>query len=143
MKVILCVGESMLQRETCKTQEVIERMLLAVQNEIDPKQWVNICICYEPIWAVGTGNTPSPLTVQSTHSQIREWLEAEVSKEISEVVRIIFGGSVNAQNCRELIKMKDVDGFLVGGASLTPEFADIVDVVDGIAKNKYDHEDNS
>ena len=58
MRVIFCVGETMLERETGKTKEVIERMLLAVQSEIDAQQWANICICYEPIWAVGTGNTP-------------------------------------------------------------------------------------
>ena len=138
MKVVLCVGETMLQRETGKTKEVIERMLIAVQDEIQADQWVNVSICYEPIWAIGTGNTPQPLTVQHAHSEIREWLEVEVSKEVAECVRIIFGGSVNAGNCTELIKMKDIDGFLVGGASLTPEFADIVESVDGIAKIKYD-----
>lgn len=138
MKVVLCVGETMLQRETGKTREVIESMLLAVQSEIDAQQWVNVSICYEPIWAVGTGNTPTPISAQHTHSEIREWLTAEVSEEIAECVRIIFGGSVNAQNCRELIKMKDIDGFLVGRASMTPEFSDIVETVDGIAKVKYD-----
>lgn len=80
--------------------------------------------------------------IQHAHSEIREWLAVEVSKEISEITRIIYGGSVKANNCTELIKMKDIDGFLVGGASMTPEFADIVEYVDGVAKTKFDEKED-
>ena len=83
-------------------------------------------IAYEPIWAIGTGKVATTQQAQEVHAQIREWLGKEVSGEAAERTRIIYGGSVSEKNCRELAKEKDIDGFLVGGASLKPAFVDII-----------------
>lgn len=78
------------------------------------------------MWAIGTGKTASPAQAQEVHQQLREWLKSNVSAEVAEKTRIIYGGSVTGANASELAREKDVDGFLVGGASLKPEFVQIV-----------------
>lgn len=122
--VILCCGESLEQREAEKTIEVVTGQLKAVADEV--KDWSKIVIAYEPIWAIGTGKVASTQQAQEVHAAIREWLANEVSKEAAEKTRIIYGGSVSEKNCNELAKEKDIDGFLVGGASLKPAFVDII-----------------
>ena len=87
--------------------------------------WENIVLAYEPIWAIGTGKTANTQQVNEVHDWIRGYLAKHI-EDSADKVRIIYGGSVNQKNCDELIKVKNVDGFLVGGASLKPEFADIV-----------------
>ena len=84
-------------------------------------------IAYEPVWAIGTGKTATPEIAQETHAEIREWLKANVSADAAAVTRILYGGSVTDANAAELIAMPDIDGFLVGGASLKPAFTQIVD----------------
>jgi triosephosphate isomerase (TIM) len=74
LKVVLCIGETMLERETHQTDDVNFRMLNAVANELQPNDWVNVVIAYEPVWAIGTGQTPKPDEVSETHSKIRAWL---------------------------------------------------------------------
>ena len=91
------------------------------------KDWSKIVVAYEPVWAIGTGKVATPEQAQEVHLYLRKWFAENVSAEISKAVRIIYGGSVNAKNCATLIEQIDVDGFLVGGASLKPEFKDIVD----------------
>merc|ERR1712000_69925 len=88
--------------------------------------WENVVIAYEPVWAIGTGKTASPEQAQEVHKFLRDWLKSNVSEQVSSQVRIIYGGSVNAKNCKELALKTDVDGFLVGGASLKPEFSEII-----------------
>ena len=83
-------------------------------------------IAYEPIWAIGTGKTASPAQAEEVHAILRKWLRDNVSGAVADKVRIIYGGSVNAKNCNELGKQADIDGFLVGGASLKPEFVNII-----------------
>lgn len=83
-------------------------------------------LAYEPVWAIGTGKTATPAQAQEVHAQLRQWLSQNVSESVASSVRIIYGGSVTAQNAKELAQEKDVDGFLVGGASLKPEFVQIV-----------------
>lgn len=83
-------------------------------------------IAYEPVWAIGTGKTASPEQAQDTHMDIRAWLKDNVSAQVAESVRIQYGGSVTAANCKELAQKSDIDGFLVGGASLKPDFVQIV-----------------
>lgn len=122
--VILCCGETLEQREATKTVDVVTSQLGAVAKEV--KDWSKIVIAYEPIWAIGTGKVASNEQAQEVHAAIREWLGKEVSTEASDKTRIIYGGSVNEKNCRDLAKEKDIDGFLVGGASLKPAFVDII-----------------
>lgn len=90
------------------------------------EDWSNIVIAYEPVWAIGTGKTATPDQAQETHEQIRGWLKKNVSADAADKTRILYGGSVTDQNSAELIGKKDVDGFLVGGASLKEAFSDIV-----------------
>ncbi|KAK8219975.1 triosephosphate isomerase [Zalaria obscura] len=122
--VILCIGESLEQREAGKTIDVVTAQLSAVAKEV--KDWSKIVIAYEPIWAIGTGKVATKEQAQEVHAAIREWLGKEVSSEAADNTRIIYGGSVSEKNCRELAQEKDIDGFLVGGASLKPAFVDII-----------------
>jgi Triosephosphate isomerase len=98
----------------------VTTQLKAVADKLG-KDWSKIVIAYEPIWAIGTGKVATTEQAQEVHAAIREWLKKDVSEEAAEQTRILYGGSVNAKNCRELAKQPDIDGFLVGGASLKPE----------------------
>ncbi|KAF2257636.1 Triosephosphate isomerase [Lojkania enalia] len=122
--VILCCGESLEQREAGKTIEVVTKQLKAVAEKV--ADWSRIVIAYEPIWAIGTGKVATTEQAQEVHAAIREWLKKEVSPEAAEKTRILYGGSVTEKNCGELAKQPDIDGFLVGGASLKPAFVDII-----------------
>lgn len=126
LTVIACIGELLEEREGGKTEEVVFRQTKAYADLIKPEQWKNVVIAYEPVWAIGTGKTASPDQAQEVHAKLREWLAKNVSEEVSLSTRIIYGGSVTAANCRELAQKSDVDGFLVGGASLKPEFVQII-----------------
>ena len=123
--VLACIGELLEERESGKTKDVNNRQLNAIREECD--DWSNIVIAYEPVWAIGTGKTATPEIAQETHAEIREWLGTNVSKEAANSVRILYGGSVSDANAADLIKMEDIDGFLVGGASLKPAFHQIVE----------------
>ncbi|KAI9709586.1 MAG: triosephosphate isomerase [Bogoriella megaspora] len=122
--VILCCGESLEQREAGKTIDVVYAQLRAIAARIS--DWSKIVIAYEPIWAIGTGKVATTEQAQEVHAAIRQWLGKEVSAEAAEQTRIIYGGSVSEKNSRELAKQADIDGFLVGGASLKPAFVDII-----------------
>ena len=120
LSVILCCGESLEQRDAGKTVEVVTTQLSAVAKELG-KDWSKIVVAYEPIWAIGTGKVATTEQAQDVHAAIRDWLKKDVGAEAAESTRILYGGSVNAKNCQELAKQADIDGFLVGGASLKPE----------------------
>ncbi|KAI4147989.1 MAG: hypothetical protein L6R39_002934 [Caloplaca ligustica] len=122
--VILCVGETLEQRESNKTIDVVTAQLKAVAERT--KDWSNIVIAYEPVWAIGTGKVATTEQAQEVHAEIRKWLSSNISKDASENTRIIYGGSVNEKNCKDLAQQSDIDGFLVGGASLKPAFVDII-----------------
>ncbi|KXL46612.1 hypothetical protein M433DRAFT_153552 [Acidomyces richmondensis BFW] len=122
--VILCCGETLEQREAGKTVEVVTTQLKAVAQEV--KDWGKIVVAYEPIWAIGTGKVATTEQAQEVHRAIREWLGKEIGTKAAEETRIIYGGSVNEKNCKDLAKEADIDGFLVGGASLKPAFVDII-----------------
>lgn len=118
LSVILCCGETLDQRESNKTIEVVTTQLKAIAEKM--KDWSKIVVAYEPVWAIGTGKVATTEQAQEVHAEIRGWLGDHVSKEAAEKTRIIYGGSVSEKNCKELAKQSDIDGFLVGGASLKP-----------------------
>ncbi|CAH2034639.1 unnamed protein product, partial [Iphiclides podalirius] len=125
LKVIACIGETLEEREEGKTEEVVFRQTKALVPAIGDK-WTNVVLAYEPVWAIGTGKTASPQQAQEVHASLRNWLKTNVGAGIASSVRIQYGGSVTAANAKELASCPDIDGFLVGGASLKPEFVDIV-----------------
>jgi len=122
--VILCCGETLEQREANKTVDVVTSQLSAVAKQV--KDWSKIVIAYEPIWAIGTGKVATTEQAQEVHAAIRSWAGKELGQEAADKTRIIYGGSVSEKNCKDLAKEKDIDGFLVGGASLKPAFVDII-----------------
>ena len=124
LSVVACIGELLEEREAGKTKDVNDRQMKAIAEKVT--NWDDVVIAYEPVWAIGTGKTASPEQAQEVHEQVRDWLAKNVSKEVADKTRILYGGSVNAGNADELIKKPDVDGFLVGGASLKEEFDVII-----------------
>ncbi|PLB38018.1 triose-phosphate isomerase TPI1 [Aspergillus candidus] len=126
LEVIFCIGETLEEREANKTIDVVTRQLNAAAKELSKEQWAKVVIAYEPVWAIGTGKVATTEQAQEVHAAIRKWLADAISAEASDNVRVIYGGSVSEKNCKELAKQPDVDGFLVGGASLKPAFVDIV-----------------
>ncbi len=121
---IACIGETKDEREHGKTLNVLISQLDAIKNK--KPNWGKIVLAYEPVWAIGTGLTATPKQAQEVHDEIRRWLKKEVSEKVSNETRIIYGGSVTDTNAEELIKQNDIDGFLVGGASLKAGFTTIV-----------------
>ena len=117
---VLCIGETLEQREAGQTLEVVERQLNAVIDEFGIDAFVNAVIAYEPVWAIGTGLTASPQQAQDVHAAIRSQL-AQKNSEVAQGVRLLYGGSVKAANAVELFSMPDIDGGLIGGASLNAD----------------------
>lgn len=114
---MICIGETASERDAGATFEVLDRQLeAALADRPDP-----FAIAYEPVWAIGTGATATPEIAQETHAHIRETLSDLVGSESASTKRILYGGSVNPENAAALIALPDLDGFLVGGASLDPE----------------------
>jgi triosephosphate isomerase len=129
LSVIACIGEQLADRESGNTMNICSAQLGAIVSQIpSSSDWKHVVIAYEPVWAIGTGKVATPEQAENTHKEIREWLAANVSKDVSKKIRIIYGGSVNGKNCCDLIACPNIDGFLVGGASLKPEFIDIIKV---------------
>mmetsp|Transcript_52413 Transcript_52413/g.152539 ORF Transcript_52413/g.152539 Transcript_52413/m.152539 type:complete len:373 (+) Transcript_52413:89-1207(+) len=122
--VIFCIGEQLSERESGKTDEVNKRQLEAVFDKI--KNWNKVVIAYEPVWAIGTGKVATPEQAQEAHEAIRKMIASATSEETANGVRIIYGGSVTPENSKDLIGKPDIDGFLVGGASLKPSFTEII-----------------
>ncbi|KAG2135262.1 Triosephosphate isomerase [Suillus clintonianus] len=126
LKVIFCVGETLEEREAGLTTEVVQNQLQAAVSHLQVTDWSCVVIAYEPVWAIGTGKVATSAQAQEAHLNIRAFLSQAVSPAVAENTRIIYGGSVTAANCQELSTQPDVDGFLVGGASLKPEFVNII-----------------
>lgn len=126
MHVVFCIGETIDERKAGKVDEVNFGQLAALSALLKPEEWKNVVIAYEPVWSIGTGVVATPAQAQEVHASLRGWLAKNVSQAVADATRIQYGGSVNAANCGELAKCPDIDGFLVGGASLKPEFVDIV-----------------
>merc|ERR1712241_213739 len=125
MTCVFCIGEPKEIREKGLDAVLAEMdvQLTQVYSLLDPEK---VVIAYEPVWAIGTGLTATPEDAQATHAGIRKLISEKASPVVAEAIRIQYGGSANAKNAPELSKMADIDGFLVGGASLKPEFKDMV-----------------
>ncbi|CAN3371783.1 hypothetical protein DIRU0_B02300 [Diutina rugosa] len=123
LKVIVCIGEHLEQRENGTTLKVCAAQLDAVIAKVS--DWTNVVIAYEPVWAIGTGKAATPEIAQETHKDLRDYLRSKIGATADEI-RILYGGSVNGANATSFKDKPDVDGFLVGGASLKPEFIDII-----------------
>jgi triosephosphate isomerase (TIM) len=114
---IVCVGETLPEREAGMTAEVVSRQIDAVLAQINAEQTEEIIVAYEPVWAIGTGRTATPEMAQEIHALLRKRL-ATKSAAAASSVRILYGGSVKPENAKELFSMPDIDGGLIGGASL-------------------------
>eukprot|EP01135_Chromosphaera_perkinsii_P003397 Nk52_evm21s242 gene=Nk52_evmTU21s242 len=128
INVIACIGEHLEERKAGKVAEVIHSQLGPMVEALksNKQDWDRIVIAYEPVWAIGTGVVASPEEAQDAHVVVRDFIRDRVGEDVAEKVRVIYGGSVNGANCVELAKKPDIDGFLVGGASLKDEFAKII-----------------
>ncbi|MBW2966652.1 triose-phosphate isomerase [Candidatus Woesearchaeota archaeon] len=127
LKPIICVGETLEQREANQTMKIIEEQVKAALNGITKEQMNNVIIAYEPIWAIGTGKTAMPEQAQEVHAFIRNLVLNIYDSDIADNLRIQYGGSVKPDNVKELMEQEDIDGGLIGGASLEAEsFSKIV-----------------
>ena len=124
---IVCVGETLEEREADKTINVVKRQLAGGLEGLEKDTLLNLIIAYEPVWAIGTGKTATSGQAQEVHGFIRSWLIENCSEEVAQSLRILYGGSVKPANIKELMQQSDIDGALVGGASLdSSSFAGIV-----------------
>jgi triosephosphate isomerase (TIM) len=126
---IVCVGETLAEREAGKTLDVIGRQVSGSLAGLTPEQMKQTVIAYEPVWAIGTGRNASPEQAEEVHLALRNLLKTHYNGEVAQGVRIQYGGSVKPSNARELLSQPDIDGALVGGASL--KAADFMGIVAG------------
>jgi len=131
LKVMFAIGEKKEERENGTTMKVCASQLEALTKAIKEEEWANVAIAYEPVWAIGTGLTATPEMAQETHKEIREWVATNVSADVAKAVRIQYGGSMKGANAAELLAQPDIDGGLIGGASLK---ADFFNVINGVPK---------
>jgi len=125
---ILCVGELLQERDAGQTEQVVERHLRTGLAGLSVDKMSAVTIAYEPVWAIGTGRTATPQQAQEVHEFIRALLARMYDKALAQDIRILYGGSVKGDNARELMQQEDVDGLLVGGASLkADEFVQIIE----------------
>ncbi|GAQ81213.1 triosephosphate isomerase [Klebsormidium nitens] len=128
LSIIACIGELLEDRQGGHTFDVVFAQLKALADHIS--DWEKVVVAYEPVWAIGTGVVASPEQAQEVHAGVRQWLTDNVSKDVAAKTRILYGGSVSPKNAQDLAKKEDIDGFLVGGASLKgPDFATICNSV--------------
>lgn len=121
LKPVLCVGELLEEREAEKTESVVQEQIASGLNGVDSGYFIDIVIAYEPVWAIGTGKTATPDDADAVHAFIRKSVKGIYGEKIAEELRIIYGGSVKPDNIDGLMAMDNIDGALVGGASLKPD----------------------
>lgn len=126
VSVIACVGETLRDREDGRMASVVVSQLATIAAVLRQDEWKSVVLAYEPVWAIGTGKVATPEQAQEVHLLIREWLGANVGPEVAAATRILYGGSVTASSAPQLYSQRDINGFLVGGASLKPEFVQII-----------------
>ena len=130
LSVILCLGETADQRDDGETHDVVRNQMEIGLHDLDARSLASIAIAYEPVWAIGTGESATPVQAQQVHRFIRSELGNKHGKALAESMRIIYGGSVTPQNFPSLLQEPDLDGALVGGASVDAEsFYDIISAV--------------
>ena len=121
LQPLLCVGETLKERKAGETEEVLAKQIGAALEEIPKEDVDRLILAYEPVWAIGTGETASPKMVQEAHAFCRKILGGLFGKRKGAAIPILYGGSVKKDNISQIIAQKDIDGVLVGGASLDPE----------------------
>jgi len=127
LQPIFCIGETQKEREESKTEVVLEKQFLEGLKDISKKDVLDIVIAYEPVWAIGTGKTATAEIAESVHSYIRKLIHKHFDAKAADTINILYGGSVKPSNVEELLKQENIDGVLVGGASLDYKiFAEIV-----------------
>ncbi len=115
---IVCIGETLAERDAGQAEAVVHRQVAAALEGLTADQIPGLTLAYEPVWAIGTGRTATPEQAQDVHASIRGWLRAHYPSFVADETRIQYGGSVNAKNASQLLSCPDIDGALVGGASL-------------------------
>jgi triosephosphate isomerase len=118
---IVCVGELLNEREAGETQRVVQAQFSGSLANLTPEEMAGIVLAYEPVWAIGTGKVATPAQAQEVHLDLRKMIARRYNPEIAQVVRILYGGSVKPANAAEILAQADVDGALVGGASLNAD----------------------
>jgi len=134
LTAVLCVGELLSEREAQKTKAVLDQQMAGGLAHVSEQDAANVVIAYEPVWAIGTGVTATPQQAESAHEHLRKWIANRYNPSVSEQMRILYGGSVKADNAEELMGQANVDGALVGGASLKAEaFVPIIEAARKLA----------
>ncbi|MBI4469781.1 MAG: triose-phosphate isomerase [Acidobacteria bacterium] len=127
LRPIVCVGERLEEREAGRAEEVVRSQVTGSLGSLTPDEAMPIVVAYEPVWAIGTGRTATPEIAQSMHASIRRFLMEQFGNKTADLMRILYGGSVKPDNIKALMAQRDIDGALVGGASLDARsFAQIV-----------------
>lgn len=121
LKVMLCVGELLSERKAEQTTTVLDRQLAGALNDVSAEQMQQVAIAYEPVWAIGTGVVATKDQAESAHAHVRKWLSGRYNPQVGEETQILYGGSVKPDNAVELMSQPNIDGVLVGGASLKTE----------------------
>jgi len=121
LTAIVCIGETLEERDANRTTDVLDRQLDEALGGLTPAQVASLVLAYEPVWAIGTGRNATPQQAGDAHAHIRGWLRGRFTRESADQCHILYGGSVKPDNIRELMALPDVDGALVGGASLKPQ----------------------
>ena len=135
IRPILCVGEKLEERKANNQKSVVGKQLKAVLSEVNEKHADDFVVAYEPVWAIGTGETASPEQAQEMHAYIRSLIAETWSTESADKVRILYGGSMKPGNAEELLSQEDVDGGLIGGASLKADsFSEIMTIAEQTSK---------
>lgn len=124
---VFCIGEQLEDRESNKHFDVVKEQLNEVAFKFNEDEFSNIIIAYEPVWAIGTGKTATPEQAQEMHEYIRKLIEEKYSKDLADKTYILYGGSCKPSNAKELFSCKDVDGGLIGGASL--KYEDFIELI--------------
>lgn len=127
MRIIFCIGEKLAERKANKHFEVVKNQIEKALFHLSASDWANIVLAYEPVWAIGTGETASPEQAQEIHAFIRKTINEKYGNEVADNVTILYGGSCNAKNAASLFANPDVDGGLIGGASLIAD--DFVSII--------------
>ena len=135
LKPIVCVGETLEEREAKRTEDVLQRQYNAAFSGVVESDMSEFILAYEPVWAIGTGVNATPVQASDAHKLLRGFIKSQFGEKISERIQILYGGSVKPANARSLIEKSEIDGFLIGGASLVVDsFVEISNIVEEYIK---------